>query len=264
MHPPGRLQVQGLPQAVYRHGRHRHGAVAYPAVQVGSRGSTDGVQQEGHVRASTASHARHDLRDRVVPVSSASRGRDRSRTPGPIGGANKVVEADETYVGGKAQATKPSVRRRRRWRVFTLVERDGEARSLHVANVNGEDAAPDHGEAREPQVVSDDRRSACLPKSRRRVRRAWHRQPQRRRIRAARAASCTPTRSRAFFALLKRGVYGTFHNISEAHLHRYLAEFDFRYNNRELSKTNDARRALLRGAKGKRLMYRQPDQASNA
>ena len=67
----------------------------------------------------------------------------------------------------------------------------------------------------------------------------------------------------SYFALLKRGVYGTFHNVSEAHLHRYLAEFDFRYNNRNVS---DAERAdeLLRGAKGKRLHYQQPDQTPNA
>jgi len=61
-----------------------------------------------------------------------------------------------------------------------------------------------------------------------------------------------------YFAILKRGIYGNFHHISEAHLHRYLAEFDFRYNRRNIS---DAERAndLLRGAKGKRLLYRQPD-----
>ena len=58
-------------------------------------------------------------------------------------------------------------------------------------------------------------------------------------------------------------VYGNFHSISEAHLHRYLSEFDFRYNTRKLS---DAERAekLLRGAKGKRLYYQQPRQAANA
>ena len=62
------------------------------------------------------------------------------------------------------------------------------------------------------------------------------------------------------FALLKRGVYGTFHNISEAHLHRYLAEFDFRANTRDLS--DDERAALLlAGAQGKRLLYRQPNRA---
>ena len=62
------------------------------------------------------------------------------------------------------------------------------------------------------------------------------------------------------FALLKRGVYGTFHNLSEAHLGRYLVEFDFRANTRHLT---DAERsdAILTGAKGKRLMYRQPASA---
>ena len=60
------------------------------------------------------------------------------------------------------------------------------------------------------------------------------------------------------FALLKRGVFGTFHNISEAHLHRYLAEFDFRANTRDMSDGERAA-ALLAGAKGKRLLYRQPN-----
>ena len=69
----------------------------------------------------------------------------------------------------------------------------------------------------------------------------------------------------SYFAIFKRGVYGTFHHVSEAHLHRYLAEFDFRYNNRSALGIEDMERAaiLLRGAKGKRLLYRQPDQATN-
>ena len=67
----------------------------------------------------------------------------------------------------------------------------------------------------------------------------------------------------SYFALLKRGVYGTFHSISEAHLHRYLSEFDFRHNTRKLS---DAERAeeLLSGARGKRLYYQQPREAAIA
>jgi ISXO2-like transposase domain len=56
------------------------------------------------------------------------------------------------------------------------------------------------------------------------------------------------------FSLLKRGIYGTFHNVSKHHLHRYLAEFDFRYNSRRLD--DGARTALaIRGAEGKRLRY---------
>jgi len=58
-----------------------------------------------------------------------------------------------------------------------------------------------------------------------------------------------------FFSILKRGVYGTFHHVGRQHLHRYLSEFDFRYNAREIE---DGERALLavKGVSGKRLMYR--------
>jgi hypothetical protein len=58
-----------------------------------------------------------------------------------------------------------------------------------------------------------------------------------------------------FFSLIKRGVYGTFHHVSRQHLHRYLSEFDFRYNSRE---TTDGERAelALKGAEGKRLTHR--------
>jgi hypothetical protein len=67
----------------------------------------------------------------------------------------------------------------------------------------------------------------------------------------------------SFFALLKRAVYGQFHHVSEAHLHRYLAEADFKYNTRAMS-DSDRATALLAGAKGKRLLYRQPDETPNA
>jgi hypothetical protein len=70
----------------------------------------------------------------------------------------------------------------------------------------------------------------------------------------------------SFFALFKRAVYGQFHHVSEAHLHRYLAEADFKYNHRSALGIDDTDRAaaLLRGAKGKRLLYRQPHGAANA
>ena len=60
-----------------------------------------------------------------------------------------------------------------------------------------------------------------------------------------------------FFSILKRGIYGVYQHVSEAHLHRYLAEFDFRYSNREKLGINDVERAerTLIGAKGKRLTY---------
>lgn len=66
-----------------------------------------------------------------------------------------------------------------------------------------------------------------------------------------------------FFSLLKRGIIGTYHHVSEAHLQRYCTEFDFRYNHR---KVTDAERtdAAMIGAKGKRLTYRRTNSTANA
>jgi hypothetical protein len=61
-----------------------------------------------------------------------------------------------------------------------------------------------------------------------------------------------------FFSLLKRGIIGVYHHVSETHLHRYCSEFDFRYNTRKLNDFERAEEALL-GAVGKRLTYRRAD-----
>jgi hypothetical protein len=70
----------------------------------------------------------------------------------------------------------------------------------------------------------------------------------------------------AFFALIKRGVYGTFHSISEQHLQRYVEEFAFRWNNRVSVGVDDAERSgrAIAGAAGKRLTYRRLDEAQDA
>ncbi len=69
-----------------------------------------------------------------------------------------------------------------------------------------------------------------------------------------------------FYSILKRGITGIYHSVSEAHLHRYLAEFDFRYNNRSGLGVQDAERAAraLKGIEGKRLTYRIPRQTTYA
>ena len=69
-----------------------------------------------------------------------------------------------------------------------------------------------------------------------------------------------------FYSIFKRGMKGVYQHCSEAHLHRYVAEFDFRYNNRVALGVEDVERAakIVRGATGKRLMYRRTNEASAA
>jgi hypothetical protein len=70
----------------------------------------------------------------------------------------------------------------------------------------------------------------------------------------------------SYFATLKRGINGIYHHVSEAHLKRYLAEFDFRYNNRAKLGVSDGERAAkaLIGIEGKRLTYRGTNDTANA
>jgi transposase-like protein len=187
---------------------------------------------------------------------------------GPLGGQNKVVEADETYIGGKEHNKHKSKRQpgmqggKGKAAVFSLVERDGYVRSRHVADVTAKTL-------RNAIVTQADRKSylmtdeaAVYEKLGREF--AGHGTVNHSAEEYVRTGGFHHTNTvEGFFALLKRAVYGQFHNISEAHLHRYLAEADFKYNTRTLS---DAERCeeLLRGAKGKRLLYRQPDEAKNA
>ena len=69
----------------------------------------------------------------------------------------------------------------------------------------------------------------------------------------------------SFFAILKRGVYGSFHSVSEQHLQRYVDEFAFRWNTRASLGIEDTERASVpsRRTSGKRLTYRHPDKAND-
>lgn len=189
--------------------------------------------------------------------------------PAPIGGAGKVVEVDETYVGGKESNKHANKRGPRnptggKEAVVTLVERDGSARSFHVANVTSKTLRP-------IMVKTADRASHLMTDGARlypAVGRefASHSAVDHAAGEYVRMGFHHSNTVENYFSILKRGITGTFHHVSEAHLARYLAEFDFRYSNRSGLGVNDTMRTdeALRGIGGKRLTYRRTGEGAHA
>ena len=174
---------------------------------------------------------------------------------GPLGGPDSVVEADETYVGGK-QKNRATRTVKPKKAVVALVERDGRARSFHVANVNAKTLRP--------LLFTNVDRSSALMTDESPVYTGIGREFSYHGTVNHSASQYVTTggwkhsnTAENFFSIFKRGVIGTYHHMSEAHLGRYCAEFDFRYNTRTMSDTERTAEAI-KGARGKRLMYRQP------
>jgi transposase-like protein len=168
----------------------------------------------------------------------------------PLGGPGKFVEADEAFIGGSAtnQAVRPVAPKKA---IVCLVERGGNARSFHVANINARTLRP--------LIVTNVDRASNLRTDKARsyieVGRefASHKSVDHR-FEYAKGDNHSNTVEN-FFSIFKRGLIGTYHHMSEAHLSRYTAEFDFRYNTRKISDGERAALALT-GMEGKRLTYR--------
>jgi len=200
----------------------------------------------------------------------------------PLGGPDSIVEADETYFGPQ-ENPKPSKQRGNRpytkggksgpagkRAVVSLVERGGRVRSFHPATADGATVAKIVNEniAHESRLMTDESALYIKPGANF----ATHETVKHSANEYVRVVTKklndieTVTRKvhtntvEGYFSIFKRGMRGVYQHCGEKHLHRYLAEYDFRYNHREKLGYNDGERAALavKNAAGKRLTYRGP------
>jgi transposase-like protein len=180
----------------------------------------------------------------------------------PMGGPGTIVEIDETFIGNKADMPK----RRgfaHKHAVLSLVERGGKVRSFHVAGTSAAHLVPilRANIAKETAIMTDEAgQYAHLGKEF-----ASHEFVNHSGGEYGRGEVHTNT-IEGYYSIFKRGMKGVYQHCSEKHLHRYVAEFDFRYSNRSKLGVEDVERSekAIRGAAGKRLMYQEPREASHA
>lgn len=181
---------------------------------------------------------------------------------GPIGGAGKVVESDETFVGGRKKNVHKGKPEPKKHAVHALVERGGHVRATHVADVSAKTlrkAIAKH--VAKGTTMNTDEALAYYHMSKEFAAHGTVNHSQDEYV--SKDGQTHIQSAEAFFAIFKRGVMGSFHSISEQHLQRYLNEFAFRWNNRSALGIEDTERAaaILKGAEGKRLTYRRSDSA---
>lgn len=176
----------------------------------------------------------------------------------PMGGEGKAVEADETFIGRKAGRPKKAGGYGHKNAVLSLVERGGSVRSFHIGNVTAQEIGKIVAKnvKRETTLMTDEgRHYETIGKTL-----ADHQTVQHTRDEYVRGDAHTNT-VEGFYSIFKRGMKGVYQHCDERHLHRYLAEFDFRYSNRAKLGVSDRERAdkALKGIVGKRLTYRRTD-----
>lgn len=177
------------------------------------------------------------------------------KMPGGLGGEGKFVEADETHVGGKAKNRAYAEKLPRQEPVVALVERKGRVASFHVPIVNATNMKPIIKEQISAKSHLRTDESAIYLEPGKGF--ASHETVNHSAKEYVRGDVYTNT-VEGYFSILKRGIYGVYHHVSQEHLKRYLAEFDFRYNERVALGVDDVERSAraLRGVVGKRLTYR--------
>lgn len=194
----------------------------------------------------------------------------------PMGGEGRVVEIDETYHGKVAQKTdiradgKPMKKRgkgtgssaRNRRAIVSLIERGGSARTFHVAEANTATVAKIVRENIDPRSrVHTDGSSLYKFVGREFAEHKTVEHTMGEYVRFEENGAVHNNSCESYFSVFKRGMKGVYQHCSEKHLHRYLAEFDFRHNTRVAVGVDDQERAerIVAGVSGKRLTYRTAD-----
>jgi transposase-like protein len=181
---------------------------------------------------------------------------------GPLGGEGDIVEIDETFIGRK-----PGVEVRQgsqhKHAVLTLVERGGSARSFHIDRVSKEEIIPivKANVDRESHVMTDEaKRYERLDKDFSKHDSVDHSRDEYAYTDRVTGISIGINTVEGYYSIFKRGMKGIYQHCSENHLHRYLAEFDFRYSNRIRRGVDDVERTerAVKGVVGKRLTYATP------
>jgi transposase-like protein len=178
----------------------------------------------------------------------------------PMGGAGSIVEIDETYIG-----TKKGVEKRRgaahKHVILTLVERGGSSRSFHVDGTKKSDVLPiiRANIARETHVMTDEANIYKeLGSEFAKHDMVDHSREEYAYTDRKSGVTISTNTVEGFYSVFKRGMKGVYQHCGEKHLHRYVAEFDFRYSNRSAIGVEDQERAAkaLSGISSKRLTYR--------
>lgn len=258
------------PEGIIRHGLKKCGACRKQfTVRVGTVFESSHIPlhkwfQAAHLLCSSkkgiSSHQLHRILEITYEAAwfMAHRLREAMRTGGlaPLGGEGKILEADETFIGKKeGKETKRGYAHK--MAALALVERGGEVRTFHIDNADTANIKPivDANLRKESMLMTDEAKYyKPIGKEF-----AHHFTVEHGAGEYVRGSVHTNTLE-GYFSIFKRGMKGIYQHCSEKHLHRYLAEFEFRYNNRIKLGVDDEGRTerTLQGIVGKRLTYRMP------
>jgi len=179
---------------------------------------------------------------------------------------NGIVEADETYIGGKRRykhrmAIKVGERQQDhpssfadKAAVFSVMQRGGRVYSRHVERVTADNLKTVLNDVcdTDAHLMTD---SGVLKKSFKDRKHSLVNHKADEYVRYEEGICVTTNTVEGYFSILKRGINGVYHHVGRKHLHRYLGEFDFRYNERKVTDGERAQSAL-KGFEGKRLTYK--------